>query len=86
VLLVDEPTRGIDVASRAEIHRLLGTLADGGKAVVVASSDLEELLALSDRIVVLSAGRVTQTFARGAWTADGIMSAALRGHEREATA
>jgi ribose transport system ATP-binding protein len=86
VLLVDEPTRGIDVASRAEIHRLLGALADGGKSVVVASSDLEELLAISDRIVVLSAGRVTQSFDRGAWTADGIMTAALRGHEREATA
>lgn len=86
VLLVDEPTRGIDVGSRAEIHRLLGELADGGLAVVVASSDLEELLALCDRILVLSAGRVVESFERGAWTADRIMAAALRGHTAEATA
>jgi ribose transport system ATP-binding protein len=80
VLLVDEPTRGIDVGSRAEVHRLLGRLADGGKSLLVASSDLDELMALCDRILVMSMGQVAGEFQRGAWSADGILVAALSGH------
>jgi ABC-type sugar transport system ATPase subunit len=60
--LVDEPTRGIDVAARAAVHRILRSWADSGKGVVVVSSDLEELLEISDRIGVLSNGRWVQTF------------------------
>ena len=66
VLLCDEPTRGVDVAARAEIHELLRELARSGKAVLVVSSEIEELLALCDRIVVLSAGTVAATFEREA--------------------
>lgn len=62
VFLVDEPTRGIDVAARAAVHRILRSWADSGKGVVVVSSDLEELLEISDRIGVLSNGRWVQTF------------------------
>ncbi|HEX6765806.1 MAG TPA: sugar ABC transporter ATP-binding protein, partial [Polyangiaceae bacterium] len=56
VLLLDEPTRGIDVRSRAEVHRLIGELAKGGKAVLVVSSQLPELLAVCDRIAVMHRG------------------------------
>jgi ribose transport system ATP-binding protein len=86
VLLVDEPTRGIDVGARAEAHALLRTLADRGKALVVASSELDELFALADRILVLSAGRVAASFSRGEWTADAVMAAAVSAHDRTRTA
>jgi len=56
VLIVDEPTRGIDVGTKAEIHRLLRDLADQGKAVMVISSDLLEVLRISDRIAVMNRG------------------------------
>jgi ABC-type sugar transport system ATPase subunit len=77
VLLLDEPTRGVDVGARDEVHRLLLDQAARGKAVVVASSDLDELLALADRIVVLARGRVTASFTRGAWSAEAVMAAAV---------
>jgi ribose transport system ATP-binding protein len=80
VLLCDEPTRGVDVAARSEIHELLRELARTGKAVLVVSSEIEELLALCDRIVVLSAGSVAATFERGRFDRDAILEAALRGH------
>jgi ribose transport system ATP-binding protein len=79
VLLVDEPTRGIDVGARAEVHRLLLAEAAAGKAIVVASSDLDELFLLSDRILVMAAGRVAAEFERGAFAADVVMAAALAG-------
>jgi ribose transport system ATP-binding protein len=77
VLLVDEPTRGIDVGARSEVHRLLLDLAARGKAVVVASSELDELFALCDRILVLCAGRIAAELARGHWSADAVLRAAL---------
>ena len=80
VLLFDEPTRGIDVAARETVYRLLEELALAGKAVVVASSEVEELLVLCDRIAVMSAGRIAAVFARGDWTQERIMAAAFSGH------
>jgi ribose transport system ATP-binding protein len=80
VLLCDEPTRGVDVAARAEIHELLRELAGAGKAIVVVSSEIEELRALCDRIVVLSGGSVAATFARDRFDQDAILEAALRDH------
>lgn len=59
VVLLDDPTRGIDVGAKAEVHRVVRALADRGIAVVVTSSETEELLSLCDRMVVLSEGRVT---------------------------
>jgi len=79
VLLVDEPTRGIDVGAKVEIYNLLNSLAGKGKAILVVSSDLLELMAICDRIIVMSAGHVAETFVRGDWTADRIMAAALSG-------
>ncbi|MHC4201205.1 MAG: sugar ABC transporter ATP-binding protein, partial [Planctomycetota bacterium] len=75
-----EPTRGIDVGGKFEIYALLGELAEAGKAVVVVSSDLKELVAISDRIAVMSAGRVAATFERAAFDQDRIMAAALSGY------
>jgi ribose transport system ATP-binding protein len=77
VLICDEPTRGIDVGAKLEIYRLLDKLAEQGKGVIVVSSDLKELLALCDRIAVLSAGRLVKIFDRGDWTEDRIMAAAF---------
>ena len=80
VLLFDEPTRGIDVAARETVYRLLGELASAGKALVVASSEVEELTALCDRIAVMSAGRLAAVFERGDWTQERIMAAAFSGY------
>ena len=80
VLLFDEPTRGIDVAAKETVYRLLEELASAGKALVVASSEVEELLALCDRIAVLSAGRLAAVFERGDWSQERIMAAAFSGH------
>jgi ribose transport system ATP-binding protein len=59
VLFFDEPTRGIDVGAKAEIHKLLRSLADQGKAIVMISSELPEILRMSDRVVVMCEGRIT---------------------------
>jgi ribose transport system ATP-binding protein len=80
VLLFDEPTRGIDVAAKETVYRLLEELASAGKALVVASSEVEELLVICDRIAVMSAGRLTAVFERGEWTQERIMAAAFSGH------
>lgn len=58
VLIVDEPTRGIDVGAKAEIHRLLVALAKKGTAIIMISSEMPEILAMSDRIMVVSSGKV----------------------------
>jgi inositol transport system ATP-binding protein len=59
LLIVDEPTRGVDVAAKADVHALIRRLAAQGVAVLMISSDLPEILALSDRILTLRAGRLT---------------------------
>jgi ribose transport system ATP-binding protein len=79
VLLLDEPTRGIDVGSKAEIYRLLGELAAQGKAVLVVSSYLPELLGICDRIAVMSRGSLTEALPVGRWTEHRIMEVATRG-------
>ncbi len=76
LLIVDEPTRGIDVGTKAEVHRLLSELASQGVAVLMISSELPEVLGMADRIVVLFEGRVTREFARAEADEDRIMSAA----------
>jgi rhamnose transport system ATP-binding protein len=76
LLIVDEPTRGIDVGTKAEVHRLLSELAAQGVAVLMISSELPEVLGMADRIVVLFEGRVMQEFARADATEDAIMHAA----------
>jgi len=77
ILIFDEPTRGIDVGAKFEIYRMLAALAQQGKAILFVSSDLKELMAISHRIMVLSAGRVAGTFSRDDWSKERIMSAAF---------
>jgi rhamnose transport system ATP-binding protein len=76
LLIVDEPTRGIDVGTKAEVHRLLSELAASGVAVLMISSELPEVLGMADRIVVLFEGRVMREFARADADEDAIMRAA----------
>jgi ABC-type sugar transport system ATPase subunit len=77
VLLLDEPTRGIDVNAKREIYELLNELTADGLAVMVVSSELPEILAIADRIVVLCEGRQTAEFSRAEATAERVMQAAL---------
>jgi len=77
VLIFDEPTRGIDVGAKFEIYHMLADLAEKGKAVIVVSSDTKELMAVCDRIMVMSAGRVAATFGRSEWSQEKIMAAAF---------
>ena len=80
ILLFDEPTRGIDVAAKDTIYELLRELAAAGKAVVVVSSELVELMALCDRILVMSQGRITAGFTPEEWTQEKITHAAFSGY------
>ncbi|AOK29842.1 MULTISPECIES: sugar ABC transporter ATP-binding protein [Burkholderia] len=82
VLLFDEPTRGIDVGAKFDIYALLDALAREGRALVVVSSDLRELMQICDRIGVMSAGRMSAVFERGAWTQDALLAAAFAGYAR----
>lgn len=76
VLFLDEPTRGIDVGARAEIYKIVGEMARDGVAVVMVSSELPEVLGLSDRVLVMCGGRVTGEFSRDEATQERIMAAA----------
>jgi ribose transport system ATP-binding protein len=85
VLLFDEPTRGIDVGAKFDIYGLMGALAREGRALVVVSSDLRELMLICDRIGVMSAGRMTGVFERDNWSQDALLAAAFAGYRsREA--
>lgn len=75
VLIVDEPTRGIDVGSKAEIHRLLRDLAAQGYAVMVISSEMPEVLHVSDRIIAMYAGRIMRSFTSDEVTEDNLIKA-----------
>lgn len=79
VLLLDDPTRGIDVGAKAELYALIDQLCRDGLAVVLTSSELPELLTLSDRVLVLSEGRVTAELSRAEATEQRIMAAATAG-------
>jgi len=76
VLLIDEPTRGIDVGTKAEVHRLLDSLVGQGLAVLMISSELPEVLGMADRVLVLREGRITAEFSRADATEDAVMRAA----------
>ena len=78
LLILDEPTQGVDVGAKSEIHRIIRDLAAKGLAVLMISSDLPEILGMSDRIAVMRDGRVLETMNGSEATAQTIMSAALR--------
>ena len=79
VVVFDEPTRGVDVGAKVELHRQIRALADQGKAVVLISSELPELLALADRVLVMRAGRIVGELAGAALTPDAVMALAVEG-------
>ncbi len=82
VFIFDEPTRGIDVGAKVEIYQLINNLVKEGAAIVVISSEFEEILELSDRIVVMHAGRVVDELARAEATADKMLFLAMGGSNR----
>jgi ABC-type sugar transport system ATPase subunit len=79
VLFLDEPTRGIDVGAKEEFYRRIDELAKHGLAIVLVSSELEEIMGLSDRILVLHQGAIVKEFSRAGATSDKIMACAI-GH------
>src|SRR5205807_8772486 len=79
VLLLDDPTRGVDVGAKAELYRLMDQLCREGLGIIVTSSELPELLTLCDRILVLCEGRLAAEFSRHEATEQRIMEAATLG-------
>ena len=77
ILLLDEPTRGIDVGAKAEIYKLINELAEQGIGIIVVSSELPEILAISDNILVLSESKLTAAMKRSDADEEKIMSAAI---------
>lgn len=77
VLILDEPTRGIDINAKNEIYRLIDLLASEGMSIIVASSELPEIMAVADRIITLRQGRVGATFARSEFNEESILKASL---------
>jgi rhamnose transport system ATP-binding protein len=83
VLLLDEPTRGVDVGAKSEIYRLMDDLAKEGKAILLISSELEEVLSMADRVLVMREGRISGEFSRREATQESVMTAATGGPEQE---
>ena len=73
VLLLDEPTRGVDVGAKEEIYRLMERLADEGVAILFASSEMEEILGMADRALVMHEGRITGQLQRDQLSEESIM-------------
>jgi rhamnose transport system ATP-binding protein len=86
VLILDEPTRGIDIGVKAEFYDMIGELAASGRAILLISSELPELLALCDRVLVMSEGRLTANIPRAEATQESVMSAAVPRTKREGVA
>jgi rhamnose transport system ATP-binding protein len=85
LLIIDEPTRGIDVGTKAEVHRLLSELAGQGMAILMISSELPEVLGMADRVLVLCEGRLTADIPRDQATPENVMRAATQ-TQQEASA
>jgi ABC-type sugar transport system ATPase subunit len=82
IMILDEPTRGIDIGAKAEVHRLMGELAAQGMAILMISSELPEILAMSDRIIVMREGRITGELEQKEATGERVMALAT-GQVRE---
>jgi ribose transport system ATP-binding protein len=86
VLIFDEPTRGIDVGAKAEIYDLMRRLAAEGVAIMMISSDMEEVLGVSDRVAVMHEGRLTGVLDRADFSEEAIMRLAVGGEDSPASA
>jgi inositol transport system ATP-binding protein len=84
IIILDEPTRGIDIGAKAEIYKIIAQLAGQGRAIIMISSELEEILGLCDRVIVLYHGRITAEFERSAFNQEDIIKAAMGNWNRPA--
>jgi ABC-type sugar transport system ATPase subunit len=84
ILIMDEPTRGIDVGAKSEIHALMSRLAGQGLAILMISSELPEVLGMSDRVLVMNGGRIVAAFDRKDATPETVGAAMTLTHERGA--
>ena len=80
VLMLDEPTRGIDVGAKSEIFQIMSRLAEEGYGIIFVSSELKEVLAMSDRVLVLSKGAITAEFSREEASEEKLVAASAVGH------
>jgi ABC-type sugar transport system ATPase subunit len=85
VIILDEPTQGVDVGAKSEIHKLMGELAGRGLAIIMISSELPEVLGMSDRIAVMHAGRIVGVLDRAEATQERVLELAL-GHDAQVAA
>ncbi|MCA0433755.1 MAG: sugar ABC transporter ATP-binding protein [Proteobacteria bacterium] len=86
VLVMDEPTRGIDVGAKDEIYRIMRQLADSGVAILMISSDMEEVIGVSDRIAVMHEGRIAGILSRGEFSEERILALAVGRHAQQEAA
>lgn len=77
LLILDEPTKGIDVATKSAVHQIISDLADQGLAIILVSSELPEIIGMTDRVIVMHEGRVSASFARKEYKEELIMRAAM---------
>jgi inositol transport system ATP-binding protein len=77
IIILDEPTRGIDIGAKSEIYKIIAQLTEGGATVIMISSELEEILGLCDRVIVLYHGKITAEFARAEFNQENIIKAAM---------
>jgi inositol transport system ATP-binding protein len=77
IIILDEPTRGIDIGAKAEIYKIIAQLAEQGRTIIMISSELEEILGLCDRVMVLCRGKVAVEFERNAFSQEAIIKAAM---------
>jgi ABC-type sugar transport system ATPase subunit len=81
VLILDEPTRGIDVGSKVEIYNIMNRLVDEGVCIIMISSELPEILGMSDRIIVMSEGRITGELSAAEATKEKVMQLSISGRQ-----
>jgi len=84
ILILDEPTKGIDIGSKAAVHEIIGELADAGMAILLVSSELPEIMGMADEILVMHEGRIVSRYPRGAASAEDIVGAAIASREAPA--
>ena len=78
ILILDEPTRGIDVGAKFEIYKIIDTLVAGGAGVLMISSEMEELMGMCDRILVMNHGEIQAEYGRGEFDSGRILEAAMK--------
>ena len=80
VLLMDEPTRGIDVGAKEDVFKIMDKLADRGISIIYVSSELKQIMSVSDRVLVMSKGKITGEFNKDEMTEDKLVKASSIGH------